>query len=89
VPSRNELVSLVQSVLRDHLNVVLESPDVNLLESGLVDSVGLVELIVWLEDRLGMSLPMDALEIDDLRSVNTIVSLITSLAGNQLTRAVG
>jgi acyl carrier protein len=89
VRSRKELAEVVEAVLRDHLHVVLASPDVDLLESGLVDSIGLVELIIWLEDRLGMSLPMDALELDDLRSVGTIVNLITSLSSAPLARLAG
>jgi D-alanine--poly(phosphoribitol) ligase subunit 2 len=86
---RNGLVGHIRSVLRDHLNVLVDSPDVDLLETGLVDSIGLVELILQLEERFEVSLPMDALEIDDFRSMHTIAGLITRLSNNPLARAVG
>jgi acyl carrier protein len=80
VQPREGLVDDIQSVLRDHLNVLVDSPDVDLLESGLVDSVGLVELILQLEKHFEVTLPMDALEIDDFRSMHTIADLITRLS---------
>jgi methoxymalonate biosynthesis acyl carrier protein len=86
---REGLVDGIRSVLRDHLNVLVDSPDADLLEAGLVDSIGLVELILQLEDRFGMDLPMESLELDDLRSINTIADLITRLSSIPLARAVG
>jgi D-alanine--poly(phosphoribitol) ligase subunit 2 len=79
----------IRAVLRDHLTVMVDSPDVDLLETGLIDSIGLVELILQLEDRFGVSLPMDTLEIDDFRSINKIADLITRLSTVPLDRAVG
>jgi methoxymalonate biosynthesis acyl carrier protein len=86
---REALVAGIRSVLRDHLSVLVDSPDTNLLEAGLVDSIGLVELILQLEDRFGIGLPMESLELDDLRSINTIADLITRVSSIPLVRAVG
>jgi D-alanine--poly(phosphoribitol) ligase subunit 2 len=77
---RNGLVDDIRSVLRDHLHVVIDSPDTDLLESGSVDSIGLVELILQLEERFELSLPMDALEIDDFQTIHAIADLITRLS---------
>jgi D-alanine--poly(phosphoribitol) ligase subunit 2 len=70
------LVSAIQAVLRERLMIVAASPDIDLLETGLVDSIGLVELILELEERFGVSLPMENLEIDDFRSVYSITDLV-------------
>jgi acyl carrier protein len=86
---REALVDGIRSVLRDHLNVLVDSPDADLLESGLVDSIGLVELTLQLEDRFGIGLPMESLELDDLRSINTIADLISRISSIPLARAVG
>jgi methoxymalonate biosynthesis acyl carrier protein len=72
----NELVRRVQAVLRDRLMIEIASPETDLLETGLVDSIGLVELILELEERFEVSLPMEALEIDDFRSLYRIADLI-------------
>jgi len=76
VPHDSPLVSGIYAALRDRLMVIVASPDVDLFETGLVDSIGLVELILELEDRFGISLPMDNLEIDDLRTVGRMVDLV-------------
>jgi acyl carrier protein len=86
---RDRLVDDIRSVLRDHLHVLVESADTDLLESGSVDSIGLVELVLQLEQQFEMSLPMDALEIDDFRSINAIASVITRLRGIPLARVAG
>jgi acyl carrier protein len=79
----------IRSVLRDDLNVLVDSPNVDLIESGLVDSVGLVELILQLEERFEVSLPMDALEIDDFRSLQSIADMITRLSYVSVARVAG
>jgi D-alanine--poly(phosphoribitol) ligase subunit 2 len=86
---REALEDGIRSVLRDHLNVLVDSPDANLLETGLVDSIGLVELVLQLEDRFDIGLPMESLELDDLRSINTIADLISRISSIPLARAVG
>jgi D-alanine--poly(phosphoribitol) ligase subunit 2 len=87
--SAKRLAGDIRAVLRDHLTVMVDSPDVDLLETGLIDSIGLVELILQLEDRFGVSLPMDTLEIADFRSINTIAVLITRLSTVPLERVAG
>jgi acyl carrier protein len=52
-----------------------------------VDSIGLVELILELEERFGVSLPMEALEIDDFRSVYRIADLIDRFSVSPVKRA--
>jgi D-alanine--poly(phosphoribitol) ligase subunit 2 len=82
------VTSEINTVLRDHLNIIVDSPDTDLLETGLIDSIGLVELILQLEERFGVSLPMDTVEIDDFRSINKIADLITRLSPSSTGRAV-
>ncbi len=86
---RKGLVEDIRLVLRDDLNVLVDSPNVDLIESGLVDSVGLVELILQLEERFEVSLPMDALEIDDFRSLQSIADMITRLSYVSVARVAG
>jgi acyl carrier protein len=74
-----QLVGDVRTVLSEELLVEVGSPELDLLDAGLVDSVGLVELIVALEERFRVSLPMEDLQIDDLRSVRRIAELIGRL----------
>jgi D-alanine--poly(phosphoribitol) ligase subunit 2 len=86
VPHDSQLVSGIFAALRDRLLVIAGSADVDLFETGLVDSIGLVELILELEDRFGISLPMDTLEIDDLRTVRRIADLILRVSDESIGR---
>lgn len=76
----NRLVNGIYAILRERLMVIVASPDIDLFETGLVDSIGIVELILALEDRFGLSLPMENLELDDLRTVGRIADLIVRIS---------
>jgi acyl carrier protein len=52
----------------------------DLLASGAIDSVRLVELVLELERRFDVVLPFDALEIDDFRTVRRIAELVARTA---------
>lgn len=79
-------MSGISAALRDRLMVIVPSPEVDLFETGLVDSIGLVELILELEERFGISLPMDNLEIDDLRTVRRMADLILRVSDESIGR---
>ena len=79
-------MSGIYAALRDRLLVIVASADIDLFETGLVDSIGLVELVLELEDRFGISLPMDNLEIDDLRTVRRIADLILRVSDEAIGR---
>ncbi len=50
--------------------------DVDLFEAGLLDSLGFTQLLVGLEDELGISVPPTAVERDDVATVNRILSFV-------------
>ena len=47
-----------------------------MLASGVLDSLTLVQLLLDLEQRFGVTIPLEELEIDDFRSVNSIARLV-------------
>jgi acyl carrier protein len=52
----------------------LASDELDLIEARLVDSVRVFDLV--LEERFGLSLPFEALEIEDFRSVARLADLV-------------
>ncbi|PYP19775.1 MAG: hypothetical protein DMD53_13235 [Gemmatimonadetes bacterium] len=74
--TNGQLLHEIRAIFVEHLSLAVESPEAELLQSGLVDSVTLVELVLSLEARFGVSLPFDSLEIDDFRTLNRIAGLI-------------
>jgi acyl carrier protein len=66
----------VQRLFLETLNVEVPSEDADLIESGVIDSLALVELLFAIEREFSVSLPLDDLEIDSFRSVSRISDVI-------------
>lgn len=52
--------------------------DLDLVESGILDSLGLLIVIAWIEDLLGVEIDAGAVDTADFRSVGSICAMIES-----------
>jgi acyl carrier protein len=52
------------------------APDFDLLLEGVIDSFGVVELIVMLEERFGVEFDFDELPADDLTRVGALAAYV-------------
>ena len=50
-------------------------PDTELVESGRIDSLAILDLVVFVEERFGVSLTADELTPKNLASVSSLASL--------------
>ena len=66
----------LRTIFAEALNVVVPDDDADLINGGLLDSLGLVELIMEIEHRFGVSVPLDTLDIDDFRTVDRIAAFV-------------
>ena len=82
-----EVVGVVTRILRESLYVEVDDPDVDLIASGLLDSLALVELLLELERTLGRKLQLEELEVDDFRSVARIARFVETHAAKAPPRA--
>lgn len=71
-----DLTEVVLAIFRDELNIEVSGEDVDVIETGLLDSLGLVTLVVEIEQRCGVEIPFETLEVDDFRTMRSIVRLI-------------
>jgi acyl carrier protein len=55
--------------------------DVDLFDGGYVDSVGLVELLAFLEEEFGVEVPDEVLVSDEFATINGIASTVARLKG--------
>ena len=51
-------------------------PDYDLLDGGIVDSLGLLTIVAWIEDSTGAELDLGAIGEYDLRTVRSIEALM-------------
>ena len=73
----------VRAIFAQTLNIQVPSDETDLIERGLLDSLALVELVVEVEQRFGVTIPFDTLDIDDFRSVNSIGGVIEKTGGGR------
>jgi acyl carrier protein len=69
-------VERLRALLLEHLHVDVPSPDVDLLESGVLDSLQLVDLLLLVEQHFGRRIPIEAIDLDDLRSLGRLARLL-------------
>ena len=74
----DSLVPDLHALFSETLNVDVPSADADLIESGLLDSLRLVELLLHIEGSLGCRVPLEEIDLDDLRSVNRIARMIAA-----------
>jgi acyl carrier protein len=53
--------------------------DDSLIESGLLDSITLVEVIVEIEERIGKSVPQHLLQNENFETINRMVETISAI----------
>jgi len=71
----------VQRLFVEALNVEVPSPDTDLIEGGLLDSLALVELLFTLEREFAVSIALENLDIDTFRSVRRIAEFVEDTRG--------
>ena len=73
-----ELEQAVVEIFRAELGIEVPGPEVDLIETGRLDSLGLVVLVAEIEERFGLRIPFETLEIDQFRTVRSIAALAES-----------
>jgi len=75
-----DIIVRLNNWFSESLHICVPSPDTDLLESGLVDSLQIVELLMQLEEQFGFKINIDDIDLDDLRSLNRIAALVAAHA---------
>ena len=57
-------------------HIEVPSPDTDLLESGILDSLQFVELLVQLEHNFNLRIRIDDIDLEDLRTLARIARLV-------------
>ena len=73
-----DLIAEIARLFSEKLLVDVDSPDTDLLGTGLLDSAMLVELLLQLEEQFGINISMEALELEHFRSLRAIAALVTA-----------
>ena len=63
------------------LNLEIPSPETDLFETGVLDSLAFVELVLHLEQEFGVKITLEQVEIDNFRSVERIAAFLLNGSG--------
>jgi acyl carrier protein len=79
VTIKQELVTFIEThLVGDDLGAPL-TDDTDLIESGIVDSMGLMRIVTFLEDRAGVRVPDDEVAPDNFATIAAITALTERL----------
>lgn len=73
---REMLVDRIAKLLEHQLGVAVPSVDVDLFDSGAVDSLSFVNLLMLIESEFGLFIALESLDFSDFKSVRTIAAYI-------------
>ena len=71
-----ELANKIAVLIKEKLLVEVGSPEEDLLVGGVLDSLTLIQLLVHFEERFKITIPLEDLEIENIRSIRSIVQLV-------------
>jgi acyl carrier protein len=76
-----DLEAALERLLLKRLNIAVPSTDYDLMASGLLDSLALVELLLALEQEFRLPISMGDLEFENFRSVAAIAAFVERQVG--------
>jgi len=76
VIATTDLSERIRTIFTHRLHLEAPRPDADLFETGVLDSLALVDLISELEREFGFRLPFVQLNVDDFRFIYRIAQLV-------------
>lgn len=64
------------------MNLTAPSPDTDLFETGVLDSLSFVTLLAHLEEEFGLTTSLDDLEFDNFRTIARIAGFVAARNGS-------
>jgi len=74
----NGIIERLGAVFAESFHVEVPSPDTDLLESGILDSLKFVELLMQLEQRFSLRIKIEDIDLDDFRTLARIASMVAA-----------
>jgi D-alanine--poly(phosphoribitol) ligase subunit 2 len=68
----------ISELVRNILGVHAPGPEVDLIESGLIDSLSLVTLIAELEATYDVRFPLESFDVEDFRTLERMAAVVNA-----------
>lgn len=70
------IVERLRALILEHLHMDVPSADTDLLDSGVLDSLQLVDLLLLIEQHFGRRIEVEAIDLENLRSLTRLAQLL-------------
>jgi methoxymalonate biosynthesis acyl carrier protein len=81
----SSLQDRIGKVFVQHLHIQAPSPDKDLIESGIIDSLTFVELLARLEQEFSIRIPLEDLDLNQFRSIARIGEFVRAkISGSEV-----
>ena len=77
-PESDDTVTVIKALFLDKMNIKVESVKADLFQTGVFDSMTLVEFILHLEEHFELRFPMQELELDSILSIEKLADLVAA-----------
>ena len=81
MPPDTGLVDRIAGIFRDALHLEPPPSDLDLFDTGVLDSLAFVELLLRLEQDFGVAVSVDDLELENFRTIERIAAFVGTRAG--------
>jgi acyl carrier protein len=76
IDSGEKMSDVILRIFEDGLAIAVPDTATDLIDSGYLDSLTLVDLLMQFETKFGFTVVMDELELEDFRTVERIVGYV-------------
>lgn len=81
MPEAGSLEARLAGIFERELHLAVPSFDTDLFETGSLDSLAFVDLLLALEKEFGVKISLEDLELDNFRSIARLAIFIAARAG--------
>jgi acyl carrier protein len=72
------IIKRLDALFVESFGIEVPSPDADLLDLGILNSLQFVELLLQLEEHFGLRVKLEDLDLDDLRTLSRIARLVAA-----------
>lgn len=73
--SEEEVRARIQTIFRDDMELEI-TPDTDVIDGGVLDSMVFVQLLVRLEEEFGVTVDVETLELEEFRNIASIARYV-------------
>ncbi len=73
-----DIAARIVGLFAERLHLAVPSTEIDLFETGVLDSMTFVELLAHLESEFGVSVSLEDLELDNFRSIGRIAVFVAT-----------